>query len=489
MNYESLQELLTSSQENFTKIREVLISQALENDVEKLKKQWDVEQHDVCDPTRRRDKTVYYEDPTETDANGKAKVRQRIEQVNRIPVPFQKAIVSKAVSFLFGNPVIVSAETNNKQEQNALKAILRILSDNKIDSRNREVARQLFRAREVCEIWYPVEMTERHDLYGFPTRFKLRMSIFSPWDDDSRLYPMFDEYGDMIAFSREYTMTDENAKKVTYFDTYTDEKIYRWVKKEGATGAEWTLESSKDNVMGLIPVVYATQEEAEWEDVQRAIERLEYLLSNHGDTNDYNGSPTVVVTGTVLSMGKKGEQGKLLEVDEGGKVEYLSWDHAPESVKMEIDNLFRIIYSFTQTPDISFESVKGISSISGIALKLLFMDAHLKVQDKKEIFDPYLKRRTNIIKAFLGVMDKANKKVYDDLDVYSEIKPYMIEDRKELIDILTQASGGKAVISQKTAIGEAGFVDDSDREYERIRQEESESMNFSLTEGGELGTL
>lgn len=51
-------------------------------------------------------------------------------------------------------------------------------------------------------------------------------------------------------------------------------------------------------------------------------------------------------------------------------------------MKLEIDTLLRMIYTITQTPDISFDTVKGIGAVSGVALKLLFMDAHLKVQDK-----------------------------------------------------------------------------------------------------------
>ena len=76
---------------------------------------------------------------------------------------------------------------------------------------------------------------------------------------------------------------------------------------------------------------------------------------------------------------------------------YVSWQNAPESVKLEIETPLKMIYTITQTPDISFDAVKGLGAISGIALKLLFMDAHLKVQDKREIFDDYLQRRVNII--------------------------------------------------------------------------------------------
>ncbi len=76
------------------------------------------------------------------------------------------------------------------------------------------------------------------------------------------------------------------------------------------------------------------------------------------------------------------------------------WAQAPESVKLEIETLLRMIYTITQTPDIAFDSVKGIGAVSGVALKLLFMDAHLKVQDKCEVFDDYLQRRLSVIQAF-----------------------------------------------------------------------------------------
>ena len=245
---------------------------------------------------------------------------------------------------------------------------------------------------------------------------------------------------------------------------------------------KWEVVEAEDNPIKRIPVVHAEQEQAEWADVQIAIERLETLLSNHADTNDYNGSPTVVAEGQILSIGKKGEQGKVLEVEKGGKVEYLSWDHAPESIRMEIENLFKVILTYTQTPDISFESVKGIGAISGIALKLLFMDAHLKVMDKREIFDPYMKRRLNIIKSFVSEMDKSLSTIAKKLKIDAEITPYIIQDDLERMNLLITANGGKAVVSQKTSVAQSGLVDEPDAEYKQIEIEFEKANTMAMTE-------
>jgi SPP1 family phage portal protein len=237
----------------------------------------------------------------------------------------------------------------------------------------------------------------------------------------------------------------------------------------------------KANPIGKIPVVYASQPQTEWEDVQPLIDRLEKLLSNFADTNDYHASPKIFVEGTVKGFCRKGEAGGIIEGEDGAKASYLSWSSAPESVKLEIDTLLRMIYTITQTPDISFDTVKGIGAVSGVALKLLFMDAHLKVQDKTEIFDEYLQRRANIVKAYIGVADVTKKEAADALMVKPKITPYIIEDDASKIAVLTAANGGKAVASQATTVKRLGWTDDPDAELEAIQAEEDRANSF--TEG------
>jgi len=472
MKFADLKAIIDGDQPD--KAIQALTSQKKEVDIDALKKQWSVSDHAVTDKSKRLDREVVYEDPID---GGGTTLKKRQEPVNRISVPFQKAVVGKAVSFLFGNPVKIVSPAKEEQELSVLESVNKILDDNKTDSQNRVVAKQLFRSTQVVEFWYPIDTGEKHEEYGFSTPYKLRMSIFSPWSGNT-LYPLFDDFGDMIAFSREYITKDEEGKDVTNFETYTAESYYLW-KQSGDT---WEQVEKAVNPIKKIPVVYAEQEQAEWADVQVAIERLETLLSNHADTNDYNGSPTVVAEGQILSIGKKGEQGKVLEVEKGGKVEYLSWDHAPESIRMEIDNLFKIILTYTQTPDISFESVKGIGAISGIALKLLFMDAHLKVMDKREIFDPHLKRRLNIIKAFVGMMNTSASATAKKLKIDAEITPYMISDELEQLRVLTEANGGKPVLSQETTVALSGLVDDPKAEYARIQAEFEKANTIGITE-------
>lgn len=393
----------------------------------------------------------------------------RYEPVARVAVALQKLIVKRAVSFIFGNPVTLDTETDLNDNQKAvLKALKRVMYDVKEKSHNRRVARSLFSSTEVAELWYPVE--KDNTAYGFKSKFKLRCAVFSPINGDT-LYPYFDETGDMTAFSREFSITDKEGKSKSYFETYTAENQYMW--EQTTDGFVQSEGYPKPNVIGKIPVVFGNQPQVEWADVQNLIDRLEKLLSNFADTNDYHASPKIFIKGNLTGFAKKGEAGAILQGDENSSAEYLSWANAPESVKLEIETLLKMIYTITQTPDISFDAVKGIGNISGVALKLLFMDAHLKVEDHKEVFDEYLQRRINIVKAFLGKFNTKFGNDAEDLMIEPVITPYMIVDEAAEIKIWTDANGGEPVMSQKSSFVKAGLTKDPDADYEQYQSEQN----------------
>jgi hypothetical protein len=152
-------------------------------------------------------------------------------------------------------------------------------------------------------------------------------------------------------------------------------------------------------------------------------------------------------------------------------MKYVSWNNAPEAVKLEIETLLRMIYTLTQTPDISFDSVKGLGAISGVALKLLFMDAHLKVQDKREIFDEYLQRRVNLIKAYIGKFNASLENDCETMEIEPEIKPYMLTGEMDEINKWITANGGKPIISQKQSVKSANLSQNPEADYEQIQNE------------------
>ena len=228
--------------------------------------------------------------------------------------------------------------------------------------------------------------------------------------------------------------------------------------------------------------MYGYQPYFETEDVDKLIDRLEYLLSNFGDTNDYHASPKIFVTGQINGWAKKGESGSVIEGEDGATMEYVSWQSAPEAVKLEIETLLKMIYTISQTPDISFDTVKGLGAISGVALKLLFMDAHLKVQDKREIFDEYLQRRVNVILAYIGKMNTALEKDCETIVIEPELVPYMLTNELDELNYWLTANGNKPVISQEESVERAGISKDVQGTMAKIKEQYASENSFIIGE-------
>lgn len=440
-------------------------------DVDKAEKALDQRKHDVNDTYKRPDKVVKVDEGTDREA-------VRIVKVARIAVAIQKLIINRTVAFCFGNPVAYNATPDGEMQEEALKSIKRVLHSCKTNTLNRKVARSVFGYKECAEMWYVTEGAP-HSKYGFKTNFKIRVALLSP-KDGNVLYPYFDELGDMIAFSRSYVRVMGGGERIEYFETYTDEYHFLWVK--GKDGYKPVDGYPKPNAIGKIPVVYGRQDAFETEDVDNLIDRLEKLLSNFADTNDYHASPKIFTTGEIVGFAQKGEAGAIVQGETGATAQYLSWQHAPESVKLEIETLLKLIYTISQTPDISFESVKGLGAISGIALKLLFMDAHLKVQDKMEIFGDYLQRRVNIIKAFGAKLNPVMASALEEIEVEPEITPYMPTSEIDDINMWLSANGNKPLVSQKASVKGANLTQDPEKDFEQIQEEANAENSFSIGE-------
>jgi SPP1 family phage portal protein len=459
MEIDVLQQLIAAGrpQDLMSKIKDELP----QRDVTTYLKQYDPETHAVVDTAQRPDKLV------EVDGGTKA------VPVCRLPVPIQKQITQLAAAFLVGNPIQLDASPIDDSQNGLLETIQRSWDDNKLDYKSKQIAEIMFSETECAEIWYTedAEVGYWDDTPNAGATRRLRMRIVANSLGDT-LYPVFNAAGDMIAFGRGYQVNIGGGTKEDHFDLYLDKVIYRWVK----AGGEWGVPKTEAHPIGKIPVIYYAQPKPDWADVQRLIERFETSISNHGDTNDYFGSPIIFVSGEIEGFATKGEQGKVIEGKNGAKAEYLHWPYAPESVKMEQTTLRDTISEMTNTVNINPEKLKSLGDFSGIALKMLFLSAHLKAARKEEIFGESVQRRINYMKAAIVIMNEAKFKTAGRLQVKPKFEYYLPKDYKEVIDYLTTAFGG-GIMSQDTAIMLNPLVSDPVQEIERVKSSSLDNLN------------
>jgi phage portal protein, SPP1 gp6-like len=137
----------------------------------------------------------------------------------------------------------------------------------------------------------------------------------------------------------------------------------------------------------------------------------------------------------------------------------------------------RDIHEFSHTPDLSDEFYAGKGNmLSGVGRKLAWLPAHLKVKDNEAIFIPALQRRINIILAFLSKMYLPFEKEMKDIDITPIITPFDIDDDTEMIRTLTEANGGKPLISQREAMQRFGITD-PEAQLQQIKDEENSNLN------------
>lgn len=443
-------------------------------DVETIKKELDPKKHRVFDENYRKDKSVKADEGEEADAgvkkvatsSGTKDIPMKKVKVTRIGLAYQEIIVNRAAGFLFGFPVEYDTESEDNAELEVLKALKRVIHDNKLEFFDREIAKECFSYTEVAELWYPQTLSESSSVYGFDSKFKLKLTILKP-SENEKFYPTFDEFGDLIAFSRAYSRK-QDGKTVEFFETYTAEFTYRLENSDGWKPSEGY---PVKNPINKIPIVYGRQGFKEWDIAQNIIENDEDLRSNFSDINKYHAAPTMAVKGKVQGFAQKGEAGKVIQLGDNAEAKYLEWRSASESVQLEHTMNREDIYSLTQTPDISFNNVKNIGNLGVGAQKMLFMDAHLKVQNKLLLFGPYLQRRINIIKAYLAMFNTSMAQASNNVIIRPSVTPYIIGDDKETADILSIAVSS-GFMSRKTAIANFGWSQDAEKEFTQIQEEE-----------------
>ena len=401
-----------------------------------------------------------------------------LECVTRITYDLQRLAVKRMVELCNGIPVKRVYHPDNDRQKEIAKYMERIFQRNRIDSVNNERLMMLFASCEVFTLWYATE--DRNVVYGFNSPLKIRCRNFSPMLGDE-LYPLFDEYGDMIAFSVGYKRK-VGGKTVHYFDTYTNNHHYKWA--DGLTKNGTLVEDESISLM-KIPGIYMFRPTPIWEDTSRIVFETEWAVSRDGNYLRKNSKPLFVVfADEQVNYGKEKDENSefksILQYPKGSTAAYVTWQQAVDNLKFFITELRQAFFTQLQLPDWSYESMKA-NPMSGEARKQLFIDAQLKVKDESGRLLEFFDREINVVKTFvIAALGEEYRKDVESLQVDTVITPYTITEEKDTITNLVTANGGKPIMSQRESIEAYGRSEDVDKTLREII-EESELSSFDLT--------
>lgn len=422
-------------------------------------------------------------DPTKHPVMNKQKypdivTDEGIEYVTRVTCDLQRLATKRMTELVTGIPPKRVYTPDNDRQKQIAAYIESIYDRNRINSVNNERLNMLFAGCEVFTLWYAIE--ERNTLYGFSSPLKLRCRNFSPMLGDE-LYPLFDEYGDMIAMSVGYTRK-KGRKYVQYFDTYTADKHIKWSNENGG----WAEVENENITLGKIPGVYAWRPTPIWEDTSKTVYEIEWALSRNGNYLRQNSKPIFIVfADEAISYGDEKSPNRefrsVMQYPQNGRAEYVTWAQAVENLKFYVEQLRDLFFTQLQLPDWSYGKMSQ-QALSGESRKQMFIDAQLKVKDESGRLIEFFDREMNVVKAFAKIMlGESYAADIDALKVETLITPFAITDEKDTINNLMAANGGKAIMSQRESIEMYGHSDDVDKTLREIAEEDKIDA-FEMTE-------
>lgn len=454
--------------------------------VKELREEWDPDKHEVMNPAIRKKRRVLISEPVQ-DEDGKI-IKPAVyqeEDVNRIALPIEQEIVNIHTAFTVGKDPTLDYKANDSKEDDLYSVIQTINRENKIRYENKRVVRSWFSEQEVVEYWYKKEDTgfwakiaaKIKGLFGnTKPENKLRCMIWSPFRGDT-LYPFFDESGDYVAQSRQYSKVEytlEGGKQtVIYFQTVTETDVLVWKQVNGV----WSFVESKSFQHGFpkIPCIYAHRHRSLCHNIKSMRRKLEMTLSDYADCIDYHFFPYLILKGELsgeAGRGSQDERRRMIKVEDGADAYYLTWDQTPEAIKLEITTLLENIYGMTSTPRITFENMKSLGQVaSGVAFKYMFMATLLAVDNHAETLGEFLQRRYNFLVSAIGSMCPALSPASATIELTVKINPFTIDNLRERIEDATKAKEA-GYMSQKSGIVFIGMTDQVEEELEQIRKEQ-----------------
>ena len=383
----------------------------------------------------------------------------------KLPVGYPVYINEISLVFIFGQPVKWKQKSEGADK--GFQAYTNLLKKMHFNSKIRQCKR-LAGSETESAMLFRVFRNKK----GEPD-CQIRVLARSKHDE---IYTRWDVYENLITFAWGHYSKDVAGKTTYHLDIYTDTVIYHCT--QGKLG--WEVEE-EDNPIGKIPVIYFRQKK-EWDGVEELIKREEYIASRRADTNDYFSDPYLVIKAALLkSMPNKDVENKTLiandNVEDVNKLAgFLTWDGQNESKKDEIEWLRHHILTKTFTPDIDWSQFKGMSQMSGKALKQMMLLAVIKASMHKENYDEMLDRASSLIISIMQNVLYIAKSEYklDQLECDHEYQEPFGEDIVETIKNINESING-GTMSEESGIEQNPLIKDKELEKKRIKKQKEDA--------------
>lgn len=360
----------------------------------------------------------------------------------KIVIQMAKTILNFKTQYLLKNPVQFIG--NEKM----IKEFLKVNKLGKFDNKNEKILSRMLKYGQVYEYLY------------INSKGKIESKIINA-DEGT---PVFNQYGEMLAFIEHYVFDG-----ITYYTIYTDDSVQEWNNE----GGELHSVGSYPNISGL-PIVYMSEDEFSntrgrsiLKDFINILDNMEDLISKYTDSFYKFMNPIPVATGQQLKDSLPQDVvGGGINLDDGATFTFESGQLDYQSFESVYKTLQQTLLDVSSTPAVSFNKT-DISNLSEVSIKLLFSLADTSAGEYENyLLNGIMERWERIAKllSFKGVTISE-----DDLATLDFKFTYNIpSNHKEIIENMKVQFDMNA-ISTETILEQSPYISDVSRELGRLK--------------------
>lgn len=417
---------------------------------------------------------IYYPNKIKYDEENNRYFEQ---QVIRTAFPFQKIILTQQLIHLCGNDIHIESTSTkiSEEDKNATIELKKGWMD-----KNMEIA--------FYELAKSVKSTGDGAIVIYMSNGKVKYKPLSFLYGD-RLFPHYDQDGEIDTFVRLYVDYDEDGNELTeWVEVWDDKYMTRYKKDKKGLGG---VISSIKEYLGLdgfvvdmppvmhgfneVPIIYKRDDNGPcWSDSQDAIDKYELAVSHLCQNNMAYAFPIMVLKGDDVTI--KGDiygDVKCITMGNEDDAKYLSPSDASQSFTVQLNTLLKMIFmgGFIVEPP----EVKS-GDLPGVAIKLIYSPSLEKaIVDSKE-YDAAVDKLVRLFKFGYGIeIGKVTQ--MSNLSVFSWIDPYVHQNMSELVNNLCMLVNS-GVLSKDTASSLSGYGENN--EFDKIMKEWKETQAADL---------
>lgn len=220
-----------------------------------------------------------------------------------------------------------------------------------------------------------------------------------------------------------------------------------------------------------------------FDELNRRLTAVSDILDKHAD-------PAIAVPTGVLGEDEWGNPTFVVGRDKTFEVmgkddvipQYITWNGQLQSAFEEIDRVTEMILTNAEIPSVALgKGDAGTSGASGLAIKFRMNSLLSKINRKRQFYNKGLKQIFTIAQlvedAKLG-----NKKGYEYFDVKIHFQDGLPNDETEDANIMNVRTGGKATLSQKSALMRIDGLTEEQAEIEMQRIADEDKAESERTE-------